>query len=122
VEGEAHAEHARLLFPVRYKRAALRSLDREPPHHGEALGMKARRLERQIVAITLPRRRHDHDPAHPRRVHLGQQHVLGHGIRLLRALRPAGRPRPVRRVRAPDVHLRVDDEHANILLFRCRWD
>src|SRR5882724_4019995 len=65
VKGEAHAEHARLLLPVRAEGAAHRALDREPPHHGEAPGMQARRLERQIVAITFPRGRNDHDPLTP---------------------------------------------------------
>jgi hypothetical protein len=115
MEGESHAQHARLLSPVRDERPALRPLDREAAHHGEAPGMQACRLEREVVAITLPRGRDDHHPADAGAVHLGEQHLAGHQIRLLRALRTARRPRPRRRVRAPDVHLRIDDEHVAIL-------
>jgi len=49
--------------------------------------------------------------AHPGRVHLAEQHVFGDGIRLLDLMRAARRPWPVRCVRAPDVHLRIDDVH-----------
>src|SRR2546429_4125766 len=37
VEGEAHAEHARLLLPVRHERAALRLLECDPAHDREAV-------------------------------------------------------------------------------------
>jgi hypothetical protein len=69
--------HARLLFPVGDEGAALRPLERESPHHREALRVQARRLERQIVAVAFPQGRNDDDAADTSGIHLGQQHVPG---------------------------------------------
>jgi len=112
VEGEAHAEHARLLLPVRHERAALRLLECDPAHDREAVGIEARRFQRELVAVALPRGRHDHDPADAGQIHLEEQRFLGDGIRFLSLGRAARRPRTVWRVSRPEVHLRVDDMRA----------
>ena len=55
--------------------AALRLLDGEPTHHGEAVGIAARGLQGEIVAVALPRRRHDYGAVDARFVHFAQQVV-----------------------------------------------
>src|SRR3989442_600270 len=47
-----------------------------------------------------------------RLLHARQHQVTGDGVGLLRLVGSARRPRPVARVGAPDVDLRVDDQHA----------
>jgi hypothetical protein len=112
VEGEAHAEHARLLLPARNQRAALRLLERDAAHDREAIGIEARSLQRELVAVALPRRRHDDDPAHAGEIHLQEKRLLGDGIGLLGLSRAARRPGTVRGVCRPEMHLRIDDMHA----------
>jgi hypothetical protein len=71
-KGEAQAEHAGLTLPSVEDRAILGMLDREPAHHREAIGVTARGVDRQLVAIALPRRRHDDHARDARGVHLLQ--------------------------------------------------
>ena len=108
VEGEAHAQHALLLLPARQGLASAGCVGIEAAHDAEAVGMAARGLDGEIVAIALPRRRHDDDSVDAGLVHLGQEFFLAER----RAVRlGARRPRAFRRVGAPDMDLCVDDFH-----------
>src|SRR6266700_2922397 len=69
-------------------------------------------FQRELVAVALPRGRHDHDPADAGQIHLEEQRFLGDGIGFLSLGRAARRPRTVWRVSRPEVHLRVDDMRA----------
>ena len=112
VEGVPHAEHPRLLLPVGDPTAAGRVTERQPAHHREPVGMRPRRLQRDVVAIAFPGGRHDDHAPHAGQIHLEQHGLLADRIRLLRLLRAAGRPRALGRVGGPEVHLRIDDVHA----------
>ena len=70
LEREAHAEHARLLLPVGHACAALRLLQREAPHHREAIRIQARGFEREIVALAFPRGWNQHCTRHTCEIHL----------------------------------------------------
>ena len=118
VEGEAHAEHARLLAPVGHQRPARGIAEREAPHHREAVRIGARGFERHVVAVALPRGRHQDHAAHLGQVHLEEQRLLQDLVGLLCFRRAARRPRAARALRGPEVHLRVDDVHGRSASYR----
>jgi hypothetical protein len=68
-----------------------------------------RRLQGKIVAVALPRRRHDDDAIRSGGIHLAQEFILADRNVAVR-FQPRG-PRPLRRIGAPDMDLRVDDPH-----------
>ena len=109
-EGEAQAEHAGPGLPRLDQRTALRAIEREVAEDRQPIGVLARRLDGELIGIRIPRRRRmDEGGVDARLVHLLEQVVLREGGHL-----------PVSRVRglaaAPDVHLRVDDQHGSDLL------
>ena len=106
-EGEPDPEHTWLLPPFWQPRGRLGLLEWNAPHHGEALRIALRRLEPVVVAVARPRRRHHHDAVNAGLVH--QRHQLLDGERLGQLRLTAGHPRPVRRLRLPQVDLRIDD-------------
>ena len=59
VERHAHAEHARLLLPLRQQRDRFRILQRDAAHDGEAVGISLGRLQRVVVAVARPAWRDD---------------------------------------------------------------
>ena len=111
VKGKAQAQHAGLLAPRRQLAARFRVLRVEPPHYRKPVGMRSRGGDAEIVAVAFPRRRHDHHAIDARFVHFAQQIVGAERDRALR-FRALG-PRTRGRVGAPDVHLRIDDQHAS---------
>jgi hypothetical protein len=54
----------------------LAPIEWRPAHHREAVGMEARCLQRQVIAIAFPRGRHDHDPRHTCGIHFLQEIVF----------------------------------------------
>ena len=115
-EGDADAEHAGLLLPVRQARGVRRIAMVEPAHHREAVGPASRRVERQVVALALPGRRHDDRAVDAGLIHAEDQRVGRQRLRAVLAPEAVRRPRPRRRTVRPDMDLRVDDEHAGLLL------
>jgi hypothetical protein len=81
-------------------------------HHPERLGRLGRAGDGVVVAVALEERRHEDGAVHTGLLHLGQQARPGdrvvpvHGVSAVRA---AWRPRPVRPLGQPYVHLGVDD-------------
>jgi len=75
----------------------------------------AGRLQREVVAVALPGGRHDHHPGDAGRFHLVQQVVFRERLRPVGSAVPARRPGPLRRVGAPDMDLRIDDQHPHSL-------
>src|SRR5258708_3111232 len=65
------------------------SIGVEAAHDREAAGVRLRRCEPEVVAIPLPRGRHEHGPLHARGVHLAQQ-LLGAQRRVAMRVRPGG--------------------------------
>ena len=78
------------------------SIEREAAEDGEAVGMGARRLDRQLVGVRVPARRVQHGPVDAGRIHVAQRLVGQIGRRAVRRQR---------RALAPQVHLRIDDRH-----------
>ena len=107
VERHAHAEHPRLLLPFRQQRRRLRILERDAAHDGEAVGIALGRLQRIVVAVARPGRRHDDGAVDAGFVH--HRHELLDGERLRKLGLGAGHPGPVRRFRLPQMDLRIDD-------------
>jgi len=115
VEREAHAEHPGLVPPAIDEWPAVRLLQREPAHHRELVGMESRRLEREVVALAFPRRRHDHGAINAGLLHAPERHVLADWIGLLGPLRSAWRPWTVGAIGRPQMNLRVGDQHISRL-------
>src|SRR5258708_35699944 len=82
------------------------------------VGMQPRRFEREVVSVALPRGRYDDDAGNSGRFHLAQQIVLRERLRPVGATTATRWPRPLRRIGAPDMDLRIDDQHGAPLLFR----
>src|SRR5262249_49421825 len=108
VEDHAHAQHPRLLLPFRQEIRRLGILQRDAAHHAETLGITLDRLERVVVAVAGPRRRDDHRAIDARFVPHRHQPLDGERRRQL-GLEP-GNPLPVRRLRLPQMDLRIDDQ------------
>src|SRR3954462_2218489 len=100
---EAQTQHAGLLAPVCERAARARVLRIDATHHRKPVRVCSRRSDTEIVAVALPRRRHDYDAVDARFVHLPQKIVGRERYRTLR-LR-ALRPWPLRCVRTPDMYL-----------------
>jgi hypothetical protein len=49
---------------------------------------------------------------HPGGIHLAQQIVFGKRLRPVRAMAAFGWPGPLGRIGGPDMHLRIDNQHA----------
>ena len=93
--------------PARVSRAPGASGSKRPMV-AEAVGMALRGIDGEVVAIALPRRRHDDDAVDAGLVHLGQELFLAER----RAVRlGARRPRAFGRVGGPDMDLCVEDLH-----------
>src|SRR6476661_577187 len=103
MKGKAQPQHAGLLAPVRERAARARVLRIDATHHRIPVRMCSRRSDAEIVAVALPRRRHDYDAVDARFVHFPQKIVGRERYRTLR-LR-ALRPRALRCVRAPYMYL-----------------
>src|SRR6185312_5483408 len=110
VEREPNAQHAGLLAPTRELLAQVRRIRVDAAHHGEALRMRARRGDGEVVAVALPGRRNDDGAVDPAFVHPAEHLFGAHRGRALRMGMAARPPRPPGRVRAPDVDLRIDDD------------
>jgi len=102
VEIEAQAEHARSLFPTRDEVAAIRVVEIEPPHDGEAVGVFVHRFNGQFVRVGIPQDRVDQRPVDTGLIHGGDR-LLG-GVRLLTMLRGG-------RALFPQVNLAIGDQH-----------
>ena len=109
-ERNANSQHPRLLLPFRKNITRLRARQRDPPHDGKPVGKFFRGLERVVHAIALPGGWDDDDAIDASLVHHRQQLVIGERLRQLR--HHAGTPWPVRRLRLPQMHLRIDDQPA----------
>jgi hypothetical protein len=79
-EGQADADHAGLLHPVRQQPCGRRILHRQPAHDGKAFRIALRGLEAVVVAIARPRRRHDHGAVDAGLVHQGDELLDGEGL------------------------------------------
>jgi hypothetical protein len=86
----------------------LRVLQRDTAHDRDAIGMPLGSLDAVVVAVARPGRRHDDGAIDAGLVH--QRHQLLDGERLGHLRFHAGHPRPVRRLRLPQMDLRVDDQ------------
>ena len=102
--------HAGLLPPFRQQRGALGILQRQLAHDAEAPGIAPRRLERIVVAVARPGRRHDDDAIDAGFIHHRHQPLDGERLRQLRL--EARHPFPVLGLRLPEVDLRIDDHAA----------
>ena len=109
------ALHPRMPGPRPHQRPRIvRPIERNAPHDAEAVGMALARLQRHVHPIIVPCRRHQQRTVHPGSVHQRQQHAgvqFRHVAHVAQALVPPGDPRPLGRLGAPDMHLRVDDKH-----------
>ena len=105
------AEHTGLVLPVRQQLRCFRVIDREAPHHCKALGITLRRFQSVIIARAGQCRRNDHDAIDAGVVHHPQQALDGERLGRPRRLR-ARHPGQVRRVRLPQMRLRIDDQAA----------
>jgi hypothetical protein len=109
-EHEAQAEHAGPPLPAVNQRAAFRPLDGEIAQDGEAVGVLAGGLHRQLIRVGIPGGgRMDDRRVHTRLGHLPEHVVLGvdRHLAVVRIGRLAA---------APDVDLRVDDDYGASLL------
>src|SRR6516164_4852205 len=108
VEDHAHAQHPLLRLPFRQQIGRLGILQRDAAHDAEALGITLDRLEPVVVAVTGPGRRHDHRAIDASFLHHRHQPLDRERLRQLRL--EAGDPWPVRRLRLPQMDLRIDDQ------------
>ena len=103
VQHPAQTLHAGPLRPGLDDLAALRLVDLEEAHHGEAVGMAGGGLRRHLIDVLHRERRADDGGGHAGLVHLPQEIIGGEGRRLA-VMRPeAGL--------LPDVDLGIDDQH-----------
>jgi hypothetical protein len=109
----AHAANRRLVTPRLDNIARTRRIRIETSHHRKAIGMRARRGNHNVVARTFEYRRDQHRAIDAGRIHFAQQIVCSNRLRLVRRRQVwiGCRPRPLRRVRRPDMHLRIDNQH-----------
>jgi hypothetical protein len=104
-EGETEPPHPGPALPAVDQRAALRPIERKVAQDRQPVRMLARCLDGQLVRARIPRGRGvDHGRVHAGRVHLLEELVLGEGGHL--AMVGVGRL-----ATAPDVDLRIDDQH-----------
>jgi hypothetical protein len=108
-ERAAQSQHARRRPSVRDSVRGGR-LGIDAPERREALWIRARRRQHQVVAIRVVMRGNEDGTPDARGIHLAQQ--LGGFERRLAVGCRAGFPRTPGRVGRPDVHLRIGDEHA----------
>ncbi len=104
VEGEAETEHARALAPVGDDLLAIRALEIEMPEDAEFVRVLAHRLDGVSVDRFSKRAgRMDHGAIDPGRGHLGERifNGIGRNLAMVRAHLAV----------APDVDLRIDDQH-----------
>src|SRR5512138_2742013 len=99
----AHAQHARLLLPGCEQLLRFRIVEPQPSHHGEALGPLLRRLHGVFVAIALPGLRHDDDAVDAGLIHARDQLIIGEWSWNMRLSDAVIWPRPLGRMRFPDV-------------------
>jgi hypothetical protein len=113
MKGQAHAQHAGLFAPALDERSTVGVLDRQPAYNGKAIRMESRRLQGQIITIPLPGRGNNHDAIHASGVHLVQQRIFTQRFGAMCQGCSTWRPGPLRRVQAPEMDLRIDDNHAS---------
>ena len=113
MKGEADAQHARLLAPVRDAFARVGCAHVEATHDGELVRMRFDGGNGEIVALPLPARRHDDGAVNTGGLHVIQQMLLRIGQRTVRCM--TRRPRPLRGAGGPNVDLRIDDQHEEYL-------
>jgi hypothetical protein len=101
-KSEAQAEHARPALPLRHQRPALGTLGREAAEDREAIGMRAHRRDGKLVRIRVPAGRMDQRAIDAGRIHVAQRLLQEIGLGAMRRQRLA---------LAPEMNLRVDDEH-----------
>jgi len=99
---ETQTEHAGAALPLGNEPPALEALGRESAEDREALGMRAHRRDRELVRIRVPARRMDERAVDAPGVHVAQR--LLHEVGL-------GAMRRQSRALAPEMDLRVDDQH-----------
>jgi hypothetical protein len=106
-EIQAHAQYARFVSQGREALRPLRFVNRNTRHDAETTGITSYRLLRIIEPLAFERRRNDDDAADARLVHHRNHSLDRERFRQLRLC--TGDPRPLRRVRRPQVNLRIDD-------------
>jgi hypothetical protein len=102
VEIEAQAEPARPLLPTRNEVRAVRVVEIEPPHDGEAVWVFPHRFDGQFVRLGIPQHRVDQRPVHTGFVHGGDRLLRGVGL---------GAMWWGRRTLFPEMNLAIDDQH-----------
>ena len=103
------AEHPRALLPRIHQRATLGLVEREVAEDRELVGVLAGGLDAELVRVRVPRRvRSEHRGIDAAGVHLLQRLVLQVGGDL-----PVPGAGGVARI--PEVNLRVDDQHGQLL-------
>src|SRR5258705_3559279 len=111
VKRQTDAEHPLLTLPSGDEPATFRLMDRQASHRGKSIGVPPGGLQHEIVVVAFPRRWNEHGAIDARLIHRREDHFLCDRVGLLRVLPPAWRPWSFRRICAPAVHLRIDDEH-----------
>ncbi len=109
MEGEPHAEHARLVFPGFEHLATFGLVEGNPPHDGKAPGVFGSSLQGVVDAVALPGRR-DQDGAIDARLRHHRAQLLVPDRRFQMRLAPR-LPRPVRSGGAPDMYAGIRDDH-----------
>ena len=89
-------------------------VERHFSHDGETIRVFLRGLERVVVAIAFPGRRHEDDAIDPGGFHLLKQTIVGQRNRPVGPRSVFRDIRSLRGFRRPDVHLCVNDGHGKV--------
>ncbi len=101
---QPQTQHPGLPPPGGHQSARFGRFQIDASHDGEPIRVQPRRLERQIVAISLSGRGDYHRAVDTGLVHFAEE-VLPRKRRRTVRLEPQRRPGPIGRVRAPDMDL-----------------
>src|SRR6266702_7765850 len=127
VEGQPRAQDVRVRHEVPHHGGALgRLVLRDAGHDAEPVRVRRAGLQRVVDPVAFPGRRDDQRAVHPRLVHQRDALLVAEGFFPV-PVEPdpfpgAGHPRAVRGLLAPNVNLRVNDEHgvATFLAYGCQ--
>ena len=109
VKNQSDAQHMWLVFPACDQRAAFRGGEFDSSHDGKTIWMQTGSFKRSIVAVAFPSRRHKHAALDTGAVHFAQKLIMTERDGTMRRRGIFFRVGLFRRLRRPNVNLRIDD-------------